>query len=240
MSTPPRLFVPSPLAQGASAPIGAEQANYLFRVLRLGRGDMVRVFNGRDGEWSAAISETGKSSGALTPQSRLREQSAVADLELLFAPLKKTCTDFVVEKATELGASRIRPVLTERTQTRTVRIDRLEKIALEAAEQTERLDLPEVREAAPLMSILSDWDESRALIFCDEAGDDAQAPWGGDAGRARPMLDVVSALPDGPAAILIGPEGGFSPAERQRLRALPFACRVLPPGAAAYESMHRA
>ena len=120
----------------------------------------------------------------------------------------------------ELGAAEIRPVLTERTDAETVRVDRLQRIAVEAAEQTERLDVPPVREAEKLAAVLSNWDARRLLIFADEAGDDLGRPWGGDAGRAASILDVLQSIADGPAAVLVGPEGGFSPAERARLRSL--------------------
>jgi 16S rRNA (uracil1498-N3)-methyltransferase len=152
----------------------------------------------------------------------VREQATPPDLWLLFAPLKKTRTDFVVEKAVELGVREIRPVLTERCEAQAVRTDRLQRIAIEAAEQTERLDVPPVREARRLDLALKDWDPARLLYFCDEAGDEGDRPWGGEAGRAAPMADVLKAAPAPAGAILIGPEGGFSPAERTMLRKLDF------------------
>jgi 16S rRNA (uracil1498-N3)-methyltransferase len=140
----------------------------------------------------------------------------------MFAPLKKARTDFIVEKATEIGASEIRPVLTDRTDADTVRTDRLQRIAVEAAEQTERLDVPPVRDAMKLEQALSGWDEARILIYADEAGDEGAKPWGGEDGRARPIADMLKAPNAGGAAILIGPEGGFTPAERKRLRSLSY------------------
>ena len=128
----------------------------------------------------------------------------------------------MVEKAVELGAAEILPVLTERTDAETVRVDRLGRIAVEAAEQTERLDVPPVREAVKLEALLAKWDAQRLLIYADEAGDEGGRPWGGESGRAGPMAEVLAGMGDSPAAILIGPEGGFSPAERKRLRDLPF------------------
>ena len=222
MSATPRLYVAPDLTPGGQLVLDGDQAHYLTRVLRLGAGDPVRVFNGRDGELGANITASTKSTATLALGNRVREQAAAPDLWLLFAPLKKDRTDFVVEKAVELGASEIRPVITERTNADTVRVDRLQRVAVEAAEQTERLDVPPVREAAKLLAALDGWDERRALLYADEAGDDQGRPWGGEAGKAAPILDVLSALPDGPAAILTGPEGGFSPAERKRLRDLPF------------------
>lgn len=222
MSATPRLYVAPDLAPGGQLVLEGDQAHYLTRVMRLWVGDPVRVFNGRDGEFDATITGSTKATATLVLAARVRDQGAAPDLWQLFAPLKKARTDFVVEKAVELGAAAIRPVLTERTDAETVRVDRLQRIAVEAAEQTERLDVPPVHEAEKLAALLTNWNASRLLIFADEAGDDQGRPWGGDAGKAGAILDVLHDLKDGPAAILIGPEGGFSPAERTRLRALTF------------------
>lgn len=226
MSATPRLFVMADLVKGAPVALNAEQANYLFRVLRLGVGDPVRIFNGRDGEWTAKISEAMRSAGFLTVGTQIREQASVADLELLFAPLKKARTDYVVEKATELGVSIIRPVLTQRTQTKVVRVDRLQKIAAEAAEQTERLDAPHVEEVEHLLERLGKWRAERRLIYCDEEGDETRAQTGAAVDRPPPIYDAIRDLPEGPAAILIGPEGGFTDEERARLRDLDFCLPV--------------
>ncbi len=223
MSTHPRLYVTADLAEGAEFALDEGQSKYIARVMRLGIGDSVRVFNGREGEWCAELIRVQGRVVLLGVRARLRAQ-AHAPLTapiLLFAPLKKTQTDFVIEKATELGAGRIIPVLTERTQTRRVRTDRLQKIALEAAEQTERLDLPEIEAAKPLQAALQDLAADTALIFCDEAGDDDGAPWGGSRGRGEPMLDIMTQLKTPRIAILIGPEGGFTPQERATLRTRP-------------------
>ncbi len=219
MPTTPRLFVSADLSAGRAVALDEEQSNYLLRVLRLGAGDEVRLFNGRDGEWNAALSAAGKKA-EVTPVSQLRLQPPPASpaLTLLFAPVKKDQTDLIVEKATELGAVRVVPVLTQRTQTRTVRLDRFRKIALEAAEQTERLDLPEIAEVATLDAALAALPPGTAVIFCDEAGDEAGAPWGGEAGRAGPMRAVLNGLAGRDAALLIGPEGGFTGEERAFLR----------------------
>lgn len=222
MSATPRLYVAPDLSEGADIPIDGDQAHYLTRVLRLAVGDPVRVFNGRDGEFEASVSGVTKSTARLALQRQVRAQAGVPDLWLLFAPLKKTRTDFVVEKAVELGAAAVVPVITERTDADTVRVDRLARIAVEAAEQTERLDVPPVREAVKLPALLVGWDPARLLIYADEAGDEGGKPWGGEAGKAGPIAEVLGGLGDQPAAILIGPEGGFSPAERKRLRELPF------------------
>ncbi|MCA8900158.1 MAG: 16S rRNA (uracil(1498)-N(3))-methyltransferase [Hyphomonas sp.] len=220
MSSTPRLFVSHDLAEGKAIPLDDEQSNYLLRVLRLSAGAPVRVFNGRDGEWEAVIGEVQGKRASLVPERHARAQPTVAGSApiLLFAPVKKAQTDFIVEKATELGAARICPVLTERTQTRTVRLDRFRKIALEAAEQTERLDLPEIEDLAPLAAALDALAPGTQIVFCDEAGDDASVPWGGEAGRAGPIADVLPGLGEAPVAILIGPEGGFTPDERAWLR----------------------
>ena len=222
MSATPRLHVAPDLVAGGTITIDGDQAHYLTRVMRLGAGDAVRVFNGRDGEFDGAIADATKNAVRLSLGDQTRTQQSPPDLWLLFAPLKKDRTDFVVEKAVELGVSEIRPVLTERTNAENVRVDRLARLAIEAAEQTERLDVPPVREAQRLFAALDGWPQDRVLIFADESGDDDGRPWGGEAGRAMPLADVLRGMADGPAAILIGPEGGFSPAERARLMSLAY------------------
>lgn len=220
MSATPRLHVAPDLVAGGVITIDGDQAHYLTRVMRLGAGYPVRVFNGRDGEFDGEIVEASKTAVRLAVGKQTRVQQAAPDLWLLFAPLKKDRTDFVVEKAVELGVSEIRPVLTERTNSETVRVDRLARLAIEAAEQTERLDVPPVRDAQKLFAALDSWPTGRTLIFADEAGDDAGRPWGGETGRAMPLAETVRVMADGPAAILVGPEGGFSTQERARLRSL--------------------
>jgi 16S rRNA (uracil1498-N3)-methyltransferase len=218
MSSDPRLYVGQDLAMGRTILLPKEDAHYLLNVMRRGEGDMVRLFNGRDGEWTGRVVEASRKAAAIEPVARTRDQSGVPDLWLLFAPVKRQKTDLIVEKATELGVAQIRPVATARTQSERVRPDRFRLIAKEAAEQTERLDLPEIHELDKLDRVLDSWDPQRCLIYCDEAGDETDAPWGGACGRGRPMHTVLAELKGGPAAVLIGPEGGFSPAERARLR----------------------
>lgn len=227
MSTPPRLYVDAPLGEGAALPLAREQAHYLVNVMRREAGSPVRLFNGRDGEWQAAVTEASRKNAVLTVETRLREQTGVPPLRLCFAPVKKARTDFIVEKATELGAAIIQPVITRRTQSERVRTDRLMALATEAAEQTERLCLPVVPEPVSLERLLSDWPQAERLIFCDEAGD-GEGPWGGAEGRAQPMPELLRAEPDpsGPWTILIGPEGGFDDNERALLRSLPFVRAV--------------
>ncbi|KJS27093.1 MAG: 16S rRNA methyltransferase [Hyphomonadaceae bacterium BRH_c29] len=220
MSSTPRLFVTEDIFEGKTIALDEGQSNYLLRVLRLGAGAPVRVFNGRHGEWDCEIGPVQGKRASLEPVKQMRAQPelpASAPI-LLFAPVKKAETDFIVEKATELGAARICPILTEWTQTRTVRLDRFNKIVLEASEQTERLDLPQVEDLQPLATALEALPGGTVVIYCDEAGDDMDAPWGGDTGRAGPIADVLATLGDVPVAILIGPEGGFTPDERACLR----------------------
>lgn len=206
----PRLYVDAPLTEGAAIALEPEQSNYLRNVLRLKPGDDVLVFNGRDGEWRAEISEAGKKKAALTPRTRTRPQTAPGDLWYLFAPLKHARLDYMVQKAVEMGVSRLVPVMTRRTQAARVNLDRMRANAIEAAEQCGILSIPEIAEVGPLDRLLADWNPERRLIFCDES-----------AASASPLTEL-SSLPAGPLAVLIGPEGGFDPAERERLLKLPF------------------
>ncbi|NNJ68313.1 MAG: 16S rRNA (uracil(1498)-N(3))-methyltransferase [Boseongicola sp.] len=203
-----RLFVDQPLGQGQSVVLIREQAHYLFQVMRLGLGDMVALFNGRDGEWQAEIFETGKRGGELICTTQSLTQYDPPDLWLLFAPIKKARTDFIVEKAVEMGAGRIMPVQTAFTNSDRIRQDRLQAHAVEAAEQCRATFVPEVAEMQKLDRVLSNWPPERHLMFCDEA-----------------RAGEVAGLPDlpGPWAILIGPEGGFSEAERSRLSGMETA-----------------
>lgn len=226
MSTDPRLFIGQDLAAGRAVALPKEDTHYLVNVMRRAAGDTVRLFNGRDGEWRAQIVETGRKAAILEPLEQTRIQAGVPDLWLLFAPVKRQKTDLMVEKAAELGVARLCPVSTARTQSERVRIDRFRTITKEAAEQTERLDLPEIDELERLDRVLDGWDPVRRLIYCDEAGDEAGEPWGGARGRGQPMAAALAGLEAGPAAILIGPEGGFSDAERTRLRDHDFVTPV--------------
>ncbi|AZU03503.1 16S ribosomal RNA methyltransferase RsmE [Glycocaulis alkaliphilus] len=227
MVTTPRLFVDAPLSEGAELILPREQAHYLVNVMRREAGAPVRVFNGRDGEWQTKVAEASRKGASLQVETRLREQTGVPPLRLCFAPVKKARTDFIVEKATELGAACIQPVITRRTQSERVRTDRLLALATEAAEQTERLCLPEMSEPVSLERLLACWPDGERLIFCDEAGD-GEGAWGGSQGRARPLADMLQGEtdPSGPWTILIGPEGGFDDAERTHLRSLPFVRAV--------------
>ncbi|MDF1807772.1 16S rRNA (uracil(1498)-N(3))-methyltransferase [Hyphomonas sp.] len=221
MSSIPRLFVSALLEPSVPLRLEEDASKYLMRVMRLSPGDRLRTFNGLNGEWLCELGPPEGKTAIIIPVEQTREQMSAdtPHLALLFAPVKKAETDFIVEKATELGARSIQPVITQFTQTRTVRLDRFNKIALEAAEQTERLDLPEISDLVVLEEALAQLDDDTALIFCDEAGEDESKPWGGESGRAGAALSVLDSLKDRSAAILIGPEGGFSQDERQFLRA---------------------
>ncbi|MEE2525318.1 16S rRNA (uracil(1498)-N(3))-methyltransferase [Hyphobacterium sp. HN65] len=210
----PRLYCDLALSEGASIPLDKDASHYLVSVMRRREGETVRLFNGKDGEWTAEISTANRKGALLTVQARLRASAGVPDVDLLFAPVKKARTDFIVEKATELGVRRLRPVITRRTIAERVRTDRLAALAREAAEQTERFDLPEIAEAEALERVLAGWPEERVLIFCDEAGD------------AAPMAQALAGLGGRPVAILTGPEGGFTPEEREIIRAIPSAIPV--------------
>lgn len=199
-----RLYVEHPLGEGQSVPLNRDQAHYLFGVMRMVVGGAVALFNGRDGEWLAEIAEAGKRGGRLACVQQTAPLRMPPDLWLLFAPIKKARTDFIVEKAAEMGVARIVPVQTEFTNAERIRQDRLQAHATEAAEQCGGTFVPEVAELTRLGALLDKWPGERHLMFCDEA-------LAGSAGD-------LAAAPSGPWAILIGPEGGFSEAERARLR----------------------
>jgi len=206
-----RLFVPHDLTAGAELALDHGQSHYLTSVMRQATGDHLLLFNGRHGEWRCAITVVGKRAVAVRAERQTRPQSPAPDVELIVALVKRGRLETIVEKAAELGAAAVRLVTTERTNADRARPERLRAIATEAAEQTGRLDTPAVHEPVKLAKLLADWPEGRRLLFCDEAGD------------ASPVLQALHAASGGPWAILIGPEGGFSPAERAMLRALPYA-----------------
>lgn len=209
-----RLYVDAPLAAEAELILPKDQAHYLANVLRKSEGDGVRVFNGKDGEWRAEISELSKKSASITIKEPLRPPQPAPDIWLCFAPVRKHRNAFIIEKATELGASKLQPVVTQRTQFPRFKIDKMRAQIIEAAEQTERLDLPRAEIPISLTEMLSGWDDkNRTLIFADEGGD------------AKPALDALQTL-SAPAAILIGPEGGFDDKERDMLRSKPYVTPV--------------
>lgn len=222
MSSIPRLHVEGTLAEGAAAPLSPEQAHYLRNVMRREVGEPVHVFNARDGEFEATIAALSRKGAVVEVDARRRTPEAEPDLWLLIAPVKRGPLETIVQKATELGVSRLLPVITARTNAQRLKDERLAAIAVEAAEQCGRLSVPEIAPAQSLFDLLKAWPAPRRLMFCDEAGDDPGAEWGGKDGRAAPALEALSGESAGPWAILIGPEGGFSPEERAELRRREF------------------
>jgi len=212
MASKVRLYVDQPLGEGQTVSLSKEQAHYLFGVMRLGLGSVISLFNGRDGEWDGEIAEAGKKAGRLDCIKQTKPLQLPPDLWLIFAPIKKDRTDFIVEKATEMGAARIMPVQTDFTNSGRVKQDRLQAHALEAAEQCGGTFVPEVCDLQKLGRLIDHWPEGRKLMFCDEAL----------VGAAQ----TLGAAEGGPWAILIGPEGGFSPSERKRLQGLDYAHAV--------------
>ena len=222
-----RLYVDAPLKTGDAVALNADQAHYLRNVMRRGEGDGVLVFNGVDGEFAAVLEAVAKKNAIARIGDKARDAVPIADIELLFAPIKRGAVDFLVQKVSELGVAALMPVKTERTNAARINIERLQAIGVEAAEQCGRFAPPRVAPLAPLNKVLSNWPQERVLIFCDEAGDDPNAPWGGETGRAMPMLSALQELSPGQAcSILIGPEGGFSPNERAFLREQSFTLPV--------------
>jgi 16S rRNA (uracil1498-N3)-methyltransferase len=208
-----RLFVKSPLKNSGTVELDQDQVHYLGNVLRLCEGEKLLVFNGRDGEWCAELSAVHKKRAELTLEHQTRPQEDGPDLHYLFAPLKRARLDYMAQKATELGVSALRPVITRHTVAERVKLDRILANAIEAAEQCGILRVPEVVEPAKLGKVIDGWDEQRLLIFADEM-----------ASHASP-IDALSRAGTRPLAVLIGPEGGFERDERAALLARPF---VLP------------
>jgi 16S rRNA (uracil1498-N3)-methyltransferase len=213
-----RLHLDSDLAEGFAVGLDEGQSRYLAAVMRQVVGDAIACFNGRDGEWLCRIEAVGKRQVILRAERLLRPQALGPDLDLIIALVKRARLETIVEKAAELGARRVVLAVTERTNADHARLDRLQAIAAEAAEQTGRLDVPQVAGPTKLKALLDDWPADRQLMFCDEAGD------------APPALVAMAAMAAagqaGAWAILIGPEGGFSAGERAALRAAPFTHAV--------------
>lgn len=212
--TSERLFVGSDLSPDTRIPCSPEQANYLRNVLRMDAGANILIFNGRDGEWLARIAEASKRSVVLEAIRQIRPQTEGPDLVYLFAPLKRARLDYMVQKATELGAARLAPVLTRHTIAERVNLERMRANAIEAAEQCGILRVPDVDEPKKLAALLAGWKPERHLIFCDE-----------DAEQVSPIAALAELTP-GPLAVLVGPEGGFSPDERELIRSQPFATAI--------------
>ena len=209
----PRLYVKAPLEEGASVALDRAQAHYLGTVLRLKSGDRVLVFNGRDGEWSAALTAERRVS-TLVVSAKTRAQTAPADLHYLFVPLKAARLDYMVQKAVEMGVSRLQPVLTRHGQVARVNAERMLANAIEAAEQCGILSLPSIEPPVSLARLLAAWDPARRLVFCDE---DAEV---------KSPVDALAGVQRSPLAVLIGPEGGFAEDERAALLTLPNVLRI--------------
>lgn len=209
-----RLAVSAPLQEGAEVALSREQANYLVNVLRLGDGAEILIFNGRDGEWRARLVAKNKRDHVLVPIELIRPQTPPSSLVYMFAPLKRSRLDYMVQKAVEMGAGRLMPVMTRRTIAERVNLERMRANAIEAAEQCGILALPHVNEPVPLEKALAGWDVAVPLIFCDEAA------------AVREPLSALRTLVPGPVGVLIGPEGGFDAAEREMLLRAPFVTAI--------------
>jgi 16S rRNA (uracil1498-N3)-methyltransferase len=209
-----RLYVTADLGEGVALILDEGQTHYLLHVLRASAGNFVSLFNGRDGEWLGEITALAKRGVGVTCRKQTRAQAGVPDVWLAFAPVKKTPSDYLVQKATELGVSVLQPVFTRRTIVSRINEERMAANAIEAAEQSDRLTVPHIREAVSFDKLLASWPTERRLLFCDEGGD------------AKALTQAARESRGGPAAILTGPEGGFDPAERAVLRALPFVTPV--------------
>ena len=210
----PRLFVSDPLGPDAALTLDADRTHYLKNVMRRQPGDELGLFNGRDGEWMGRIEKFGRNATPVALTEQRRPQSPGPDLWLAFAPIKRGPIDLIAEKATELGASLLWPVMTRRSEPTRVNVERLTNIAIEAAEQSERLDVPQVRLPVPLERLIQEWPAERPLFVCAEAG------------AARPIAMAAQEFAGRPAGFLIGPEGGFAPSELDALRKVPFVVPV--------------
>jgi len=209
-----RLYVDAPLGEGGVVALDRGQTHYLTTVLRLTPGRVILVFNGRDGEWNATI-EGGKRAVTLRVGGRTRPQTEPGDLHYLFVPLKSARLDYMVQKAVEMGVSRLAPVFTRHGQIGRVNLDRMRANTIEAAEQCGILSLPEITPPAELTSVLAAWQPNRHLVFCDEA-----------AAIADPLVALAAIPPLTPLAVLVGPEGGFADEERSALLKLPNVIRL--------------
>ncbi|HUR43680.1 MAG TPA: 16S rRNA (uracil(1498)-N(3))-methyltransferase [Aestuariivirga sp.] len=213
MKTTPRLHVNEALGAHREVPLTRQQTHYLMDVLRLREGDQVRVFNGRDGEWLGSLLNLTKKSVTIRCEKHLADAVPPPDIDYLFAPLKHARLDYVVQKATELGARRLRPVITARTIVDRVNLDRMRANAVEAAEQCNLIFVPEVAEPEKLEKVLLAWDGDRSLIYCDETTE-----------VASPLMALRGLRP--PAAVLIGPEGGFTESEQTLLKSRPYVTAI--------------
>lgn len=205
----PRLFCEQTLGAGGELTLSREASHYLVTVLRLGEGAQARLFNAIDGEWQCSISHANRKAARVRCEQRLREATLPPDIDYLFAPLKSARLDYLAQKATEMGVRTIRPVITRHTVADKVNLDRLRANTIEAAEQCNMVYVPDVAEPEKLTHVLTGWPEDRTLVFCDERAD------GGD------PVATLKQVKEGPMAVLIGPEGGFSEEERDMILSVP-------------------
>jgi len=212
--TLPRLYVDAPLMANIAIPLNTDQTHYICKVMRLELGDEMRVFNGKDGEWIATLAGDRKQGGLAKAERQTHKQVDSPDLWLLFAPIKSARIDMIAEKASELGARLLWPIMTQRTQAARVNTDRLLANAIEAAEQCERLDVPKMCEPARLETALDEWPAERRLLVCAERAE------------AQELAAALHSLPAGPMALLVGPEGGFTDDELARMARYPFVTFV--------------
>jgi len=210
-----RLYVPAPLAEGAELTLDPQQTNYLVNVLRLGAGDFVLLFNGRDGEFVAALAAKSRKGASLKVGERTRPQETPPDVDYLFAPLKHARLDYMAQKAVEMGVRRLRPVLTRRTQAARVNLERLRANAIEACEQCGVIWTPEIAPVETLAGALARWPAERLLVFCDE-----------EAEPTSPLDALANVTADGGVGLLIGPEGGFDDDERAAILKMPRVLRL--------------
>ena len=213
MKTTPRLHLETPLSAGGEIILSRDQGHYLTGVLRLSSGDAVRAFNGRDGEWLAYLATVSKKTVSLRCERRVAEAKLPPDIDYIFAPLKHARLDYVVQKATELGARRLRPVMTSRTVAERVNLDRMRANVVEAAEQCNLVHVPEVLEPEKLEKVLATWEKGRSLVYCDETMVDH-----------NPLVSLKELW--APTAVLIGPEGGFTDEEKALLKSRDFVIPI--------------
>jgi 16S rRNA (uracil1498-N3)-methyltransferase len=211
----PRLYVSQDLAEGAEVKLDPQQTNYLVNVLRLGAGSHVLLFNGRDGEFSTSLSPSSRKAASLAVGARTRAQETPPDVDYLLAPLKHARLDYMAQKAVEMGARRLRPVITRHTQVSRVNLERLQANAIEACEQCGVIWIPEIAPVEPLIQALRRWPPERLLVFCDEEAD-----------QASPLDALGSARAGGGVGLLIGPEGGFDDDERAAILSAPRVLRL--------------
>ena len=209
-----RLYIDHPISNDLRYTCSSAQANYLLNVLRLKSDEIIYVFNGKDGEWSAQVEPIKRKECKLKILNKVRDQGSSQDIEYLFAPLKRSRLDYMIQKAVELGVSRLRPVFTSRTIMKRVNLERMQANVIEAAEQCGVLFLPKVSEPENLKKIISDWPEERNLIFCDERA------------QIKSPIDALSSKTSQPVSVLVGPEGGFDQEEQDLLRNQPFVTPV--------------